>query len=110
VPCDTLQTNSVNVGKLAPSLLQAAAKRQGWDYVVLVDGAVRLGMGQNRQVVYRDGAITSSGYMSSPWMVQTVGEIKRAYSGEVVRYTAARNGWAVREIGVGQFEVVKGGV
>jgi hypothetical protein len=75
--CESIVLNSVNVGRLNPKLLDRALAALGW---------------------------TSHGY---GLISLNDGRRKQAYSAEVVKATATRNGWALRQTGAFAYEVVK---
>lgn len=107
MPCDTVQTNTVSLGKMAPSLLASACKRAGWGHEVIYQGRVLVTVDGVR-VAIEEGRLEAVG-LSAARAAAVASAIKRAYSAEVVRYTARAHGWAVKEVGVGRFEVLKGG-
>ncbi len=103
MPCDTIQVNSVELGKLAPSLLSAAVKREGW--TLRLDGSARIA---GTEVRFADGRLEGVG-ISASRLAELRNMVKRAYSAETIRYAARVNGWQVRTLATGQVEVLKGG-
>ena len=106
MPCDTIQTNVVDVGAMHAGLLAQACKRAGYEHEVMYPGRVLVTIDGYRVAIER-GKVWAVGE-SATRAESIAASIKRAYSGEVVRYAAAKNGWRVRETGVGQFQVIKG--
>mgnify|MGYP001174063790 CR=1 FL=1 len=106
MPCDTIQTNTVEVGTMHAGLLAQACKRAGFEHEVMYPGRVLVTVNGLR-VAIENGKVWAVGKAANR-AESIAAAIKRAYSGEVVRYAAARNGWRVRETGANSFQVIKG--
>lgn len=94
MPCDTVRTTLVEVEKMDGPLLQAALRSLG--YQVSVQGQAILfsmpsALGVNR---YENGRMMISNVYDQTTFVNT---IKQAYSTEVVKSTAKRFGWALKQ-------------
>lgn len=88
MPCDTIQTATVDLGKLDPVLLDLAMADLGLTGRYVYDRAI--------------GKITMRGY-GQP----TEAQIKQAYSAQVVKQTAKKFGWQIKETGRFQYAVTK---
>lgn len=95
MPCNTVQTNTVELGKItAFDLLEKALKeefghasRHGSDrFMFAVDG---------RAVQLQGGRATST--LPRERLEVVVGRVKQAYSRESVKFAAKRFGWAVEK-------------
>lgn len=95
MPCDSIITNRVDLGKVNLDLLTKAMTALGvsasqWRY----DGA---------QVIIQ-GARWA---MSSSVANLTQAQIKQAYSTEVVKHTAASKGWQLKQVAPNKYQVAK---
>jgi hypothetical protein len=86
MPCDTIQTTTVNLGKVNGDLLAKAMQSIGCPYFTYDGERVR--------VAGKD---------------VTQNEIKVAYSRQVVMSQAQRFGWQFKQTGPNKFEVIKAG-
>ena len=82
MPCNTIQTSTVDIGKLDPVLANAALAKLG------VDGT------------YSNGKLITRGSVD-------VAEFKQAYSAQVVTSQAKKFGWNLKEVAPNKFEVMK---
>ena len=98
MPCDTIQTNTVDLPKMHPALLAKAITALGARQLSPAYFQLR---GQTYRV--RSGELEST----DPNVGQVADELKRAYSGEVVKYTARRNGWTLKQTAPYAYEVTK---
>jgi hypothetical protein len=87
--CESIVLNSVNVGRLNPKLLDRALAALGWTS----HGYGLISLNDGRRITIRGASIA--------------GSLRQAYSAEVVKATATRNGWALRQTGAFAYEVVK---
>ena len=98
MPCDTVQTNTVELPKMAPALrdraLAAIGAKVTNPYSFYYQGTY-----------YRmtaDGITTTAGEAQA---AATAAKLKQAYSAEVVKYAAQRNGWTITQTAPFQFKV-----
>jgi hypothetical protein len=99
--CESIVLNSVNVGRLNPKLLDRALAALGWTS----HGYGLISLNDGRRITIRGASIAGS--LSDEELAQVAGRLKQAYSAEVVKATATRNGWALRQTGAFAYEVVK---
>ena len=91
MPCYTDREVTVELNVADPNLLTAGLKAAGFTVQTTPRGFyVTNSKGQQAHV--RDGKITTTGSAQS-----IINEIKRAYSGEVVRTAAKRFGWTLNK-------------
>jgi hypothetical protein len=86
MPCDTIRTVKVDIGKMDPGLAAAALTALGWD------GFARYSNAQ--LILKRDVANAEE-------------QFKQAYSAEVVKSQAKKYGWQLKQTAPFKFEVVK---
>jgi len=95
MPCNTVQTNAVNLEKVENhELLEAALKsefgpnvyRTGARFIFTVDG---------QQVVVDRGVANSR--LGAGRLQEVVGRVKQAYSREAVKLAAKRFGWGIEK-------------
>lgn len=87
MPCDTIQSADVDLGKIDPTILDAAMKALGIDRYSVDAGIVS---------VYGKRATA-----------ELTASIKRTYTKEVVRATAKKMKWGVKEQPDGKLMLVK---
>lgn len=92
MPCDSIIRNTVDIGKVDPGLLEKAmtdlgVPRDYWRHV-----------GQSVQI---------TSYAGAAWAGVTQDNIKQAYSAQVVKTTAAKMGWQVKQTGAFKYQVIK---
>jgi hypothetical protein len=102
MPCDSIVLNGVEVGKMHPALLKKALEALG---------ARGVWQQENGYTYFElDGASCSiiKGRMSVPEGKEHLADkVKRAYSAEVVQYTAKRYNWTITKKGEFVYEVTK---
>jgi hypothetical protein len=87
MPCDTVQTAQVDIGKLDPALADAAIKTLG------LSG-----------VSYSNGVLNIQGNQDQAKITQRV---RQAYGAEVVKSQASKFGWQLKQTGEFKYQVVK---
>ncbi len=102
MPCDTIRTTSVDlssIGKIDVELLARGLNALGLGATVQTDGTIA-----GRNVSYSGGRLELSGYSAGR---VTLDQVKQAYSAEVVKRTANRYGWTLKQTAAFKYEVVK---
>lgn len=95
MPCDTLQTNTVKLAdNVSPDLLGRAMLALG----------IRSGQYTHDAAA---GQVVIRGYTGQN---VTQAEIAQAYSAEVVKATASKRGWKLKEVSKFKYVVTKGGI
>ena len=99
MPCDSITTSAVELGKVNADLLTAALNALGFNarqqgLAVFFNGGTYHS---------NTGELTLSGGNAE----KRTAEIKRAYSAQVVTTTAKKFGWQVKQTGQFQYEVTK---
>jgi hypothetical protein len=84
VPCDTVQTTTVDLGKANPDILKAALEQLGIT-----------------RYTFKNGVVTVIG---SPVDASV---IKQAYSKQIVFTQAKRFGWGVKTLPDGKLQILK---
>ena len=107
MPCYTVQTSSVDLGKLPADLLAAAedwlrtqgvgVHREGARVQYRVDGVI----------AWRTGGTLESRQMSDETLAVFAGRLKGAVSRAAILRAAAANKWTVRQTGASTWEVQK---
>lgn len=101
MPCDSIQLNTVEVGKMDPSLLRAALQHLGATGAGEYAGRVVFTL-EGQRCSIQNGRITvPAGYE------HLADQVKQSYSRQVVTYAARKNGWTVREVRPNVFQVAK---
>lgn len=102
MPCDTVQLNRIDLPKMHPAMMARAV------------ASMRATTDHNARNFYHGGhwySITGGELTSRTATLadvqKTAALLKKHYSAEVVKYTAQRNGWKVKQTGAFQFEVIK---
>lgn len=93
MPCDSLQTSTVDIGKLDPALAALAIAELSKDNPAFINAS------------YANGTLTIAGYRLDKQYAAR--QVKRAYSAEVVKSTAKRYGWTLKETAKYQYEVIR---
>lgn len=104
MPCYTRINSTVEFGPATDAALLAAALR-GLGYTVTQ-------MGKNLSFARYDNDVVTGTYANGRMTISgTVDQnlLKRAYSAEVVKSSAKRFGWQVKQTGPQQFQVTKRG-
>lgn len=103
MPCETIQLNRIDMPKMQPALRARALVAMGIDAAQAARGTFMQGGHWYR---IQGGELTST-TATRAQVEQTANLMKQAYSGEVVKYTAQRNGWKLKQTAAFQYEVVK---
>jgi hypothetical protein len=98
MPCYTIQTVSVNLGKANLDLLEQALQVIYPRTVLRTGDVIRFNNGESYNATTQELRIRNA---------DSAKLIKRAYSAEVVKSQAKRFGWAIKETAPFQFEVQK---
>jgi hypothetical protein len=94
MPCNTIQTNTVNLEKCPNHDLLEKAITNEFGAVSRVGSSFVFRVGMDT-VNLRDGRATSR--MSEVELGKVVGRIKQSYSREVVKFACKRFGWATEK-------------
>lgn len=109
MPCDSIQLNRVDAGKMDKSLLPATdaeMESHGWKVAVRNHATGR--------TVYRNALgltviYTGTEYESADLSAEKLAEVRnkhaQAYSRQVLFAKAKMHGWKVRKVGANQYEV-----
>lgn len=93
MPCDTIQTSEIDLGKIGDwSLMQKALEEMGYRVTKNAEGLL-FGNGRNGGKLYLDGRCELQGAATE----LSVNEIKRAYSTEAVKLASAKFGWKLAQ-------------
>lgn len=108
MPCNTIQTNRVDVAKMHPELLKATAGdllAAGWR-IAFQDASVTIWRKANASVTYRVGSteLEARG-LSAGQLAEFRNLLARKYSKQAIFMAAKKNGWKVRQVAEDQFEV-----
>lgn len=101
MPCDQIILNDIAIGKMNPKLLGRALEALKARGITTYDGRAYFHL-DGVQCQIRDGKLVVP--EGSEHLADT---LKRAYSAEVVKYTAKRNGWTLKETKPYVYEVTK---
>ena len=108
MPCYTVQTSKVEVGKMDRDILAKALEAGKIGVMIHADGALTFNV-QGATCVYANGTLTISKRntvtISDAAITAT---IKQAYSAGVVRSTAAKMGWKLSQTAPNQFKAQRG--
>jgi hypothetical protein len=96
MPCFTIQTSTVELGKVQADLLHAALAGLGLNPLTLPTG-IRFAGGFYDKAT---GKMTGTN-------LPAVNEVKRAYSAQVVQASAKKFGWQIKEVAQYQYEVIR---
>ncbi|MET0742988.1 MAG: hypothetical protein ABWY78_06420 [Microvirga sp.] len=102
MPCDSIITNTVDLPKMHPGLRAAALKAIG---VTADKYGYFTHEGQSYQI--QNGIVVGRSGQSQETVGKVADLIKRSYSAAVIKTTAARNGWALRQTGPLSYSVIK---
>jgi hypothetical protein len=105
MPCDSIQTNSVNLGNLGDrSMLQRALENLGHKNVqVHEDGRITFGDYRSGGTIWPNGRMDTTGGATA----MQANEVKRAYSSEAVKAAAAKFGWSLKTTAAGKFQAIR---
>jgi hypothetical protein len=101
MPCDSIQLNQVEIGKLNRPLLLAALKSLGAHSVREQGAALSFYLGGERCTI-NEGRLTVRAGSES-----LADRIKVGYSRQAVALAARRSGWQVKEVRANVFQVIK---
>lgn len=104
MPCDTIQTVGVDLGKVDPGLLTLALTELGLN--PQKNGNRITFYGGSYDTTTKTATLSSS-RMAGTNAEELTAKIKRAYSAEVVKATAKRYGWQIKETEPYKFQVIK---
>lgn len=105
MPCDTIRTNSVDlasIGRIDADLLASALNQLGIRCTVGSTGTVKYISGSN--VNWQPGQDLNL-YRGASGI--SLDQVKQAYSAEVIKSTAKRYGWTLKQTAQFKFQVVK---
>jgi hypothetical protein len=97
VPCDSITTIGVELGKADPGLMAQALRELGHEVTA---SGTRLYFGRASVMD------TATGKTELEKGI-TVAEIKQAYAAQTVKATAKRYGWQLKEVSKFKFEITK---
>jgi len=104
MPCNTITTTSINLGKVNHDLFLQTLIGLGLELQVSIRNGVttiRLNTGETFNAT--SGLFTTTNTDAGA----RVAELKRAYSAQVVLSQARRMGWAVKKTATNKYEVVR---
>lgn len=101
MPCDTIQTNTVEVGKMHPGLLKTALTALGATGIIASQAGTSFTLRGQRIQISNGRMLLREGSES------IADQVKVAYSRQAVYHAAKSNGWQVRETKPNVFAVVK---
>jgi hypothetical protein len=88
MPCDSVRTSTIDIGKMQPDLARLALEA----------------LGLANRVTYNNGILTAVGVRIDDTLRD---KIKQSYAAEVVKATAKRYGWTTRQTAPFKYEIVK---
>lgn len=100
MPCYTVQTNTIDVPKMNATLRARALAALG----ATVQGSIFTYQGN--RYYFTAGRLAGEG-VSAEQLAKVAALVKKHYSDQVVRYTAQRNGWTLKQTAPFQYEVIK---
>jgi hypothetical protein len=105
MPCDTVQLNSVDLDVAAknPALLRKALEAMGARNIRLDSGRAYFTTAEGYSVSVSGGQLQTAA--DNPEEIASL--VKRSYSAEVVKFTAARNGWKVQQTAQFAYNIIK---
>lgn len=98
MPCDQIVTCRVSLPQMDPALRDAAIRAMGGR---MLNANTFTYNGQSYAI--QNGELVSRGSDTG----EVADLLKRAYSGEVVKYAAKRAGWAVKQVGQFQYQIIR---
>lgn len=93
MPCDTVQTSRVDLGKVDPALIQLALE------ALAASGDILAGT-----VAYSNGKLQIRGGLNVDKITR---QVKQAYSAELIKSSAKKYGWTIKETSKYKYVVVK---
>ena len=96
MPCDTIQTTTVDFGKADRGLLAKALKELGWTVSERGKDGLTAHNSKGESLDFSRGTFTVTGtsYVAPAFDEK---EVRRAYSRQVVNYAAQRFGWSLKQ-------------
>lgn len=94
MPCDQVRTTIVDIAKLDGALLQAALRSLGYEVSMQGEEILFKDLPTWRTHRYANGKLYLSGVVETDRLTN---RIKQAYSTEVVKATAKRFGWTLKQ-------------
>lgn len=101
MPCDSIQLNSLEVGKMDPKLLRLGLDHLGAIGVYQAGAVTTFSLDGVAVRMERGRLIVPAGYE------HLADRVKQSYSRQVTIYAARKNGWTAREIRPNVFQVTK---
>lgn len=103
MPCDVVQTNSIDWKVADLDTLEKGLKAAGFDVSRSAYGLSFRKVGESwMSLDKRSGQVTFR-----PGQEDRINEAKRAYSVEVVKQTGAKFGWQVKQVGPNKYQYLK---
>ena len=106
MPCDSIITNRVDLPKMHPDLLTRALKDLKASNVRTYGNTVTFTV-DGETWALRNGVLEGAEGQSQAQVGRMADRLKNGYSHQVVRATAARNGWTVKQVGANNYVVQK---
>jgi hypothetical protein len=106
IPCDSINTMGINLGKVDSTLLFDALK--ALDLAPYINGDTIYFQGgtynkTTKEATFRQSRMSGLNLTADEMTAQ----VKRAYSAEVVKTTAKKYGWTLKETAPYQYQVIK---
>ena len=98
MPCDSIRSTDIDLGKSDGGLIHAALKEMGLNPQAYTKGGIIYFNGGEFDT--RDNVLTLRGSN----VQERTRELKQAYSGEVVKSQAKRFGWALKQSNENKYE------
>jgi hypothetical protein len=103
MPCDSIQLNRVDLPKMQPALrARALAAMTGDQYQA---NSINFAHKGHRFYIQAGELVSSTA--SAEEVQAAAALLKKHYSAQVVKYSAQRQGWKVRQVSEFQYEVIK---
>lgn len=108
MPCDSIQTNSVDLQITQPDVLKAALEAEGITVQAVANGLQWFDETTRRWVTFSAGTLTYQTTAGDQLdEAELVNRIKRTYSAQVVRTVAARMGWKTQQVAANTFTATR---
>lgn len=104
MPCDSIIVNRIEVGAMHAGLLDRALADLGATAITRRGESVSFTLNGTRCQIAA-GTLTARGYEENSGELADL--VKRAYSAQVVKYTAQKHGWKVKQTGRFQYQVTR---
>lgn len=106
MPCDTIQTTSIDFGKADTPLLAKALGKLGWTVANVNKNGLTARNQKGESLSFRDGTFEVQGASyTAPKFDQA--EVRREYSRQVVGYAAQRFGWSLKQTADNKFTATR---